>query len=228
MFKQYSGASAAYLDTYAGKIDTLTVAVDNAKESIGKGLIDAFARLSGGSTAQDAVANIESITKAINGLITAVSVVVEGITKLYKGLDFITSFGGLFGANGKIVQKVKPQAQTQAQQTIAKSQIKASTALTKAQKTNTAELKKQAALKKAGTVFDMEQIQLVAALKGKLSEDEKTRAEAQLALLNGNVDLAKKLTDQILQAQDSTGNLAKFLATLPDAKNPFQRCDQSG
>jgi hypothetical protein len=223
--KEYSGASAAYLDTYAGKIDTLTVAVDNAKESIGKGLIDAFGRLSGGSTTQDAVKSIESITSAINGLVTAVSVVVEGLVKLYKGLDFITSFGGLTGANGKIVQKLKPQAQTQTQTAVAKTQIKASTALTKAQKTNTAELKKQAALKKAGTVFDMEQIQLVAALKGKLSEDEKTRAEAQLALLNGNVDLAKKLTDQILQAQDSTGNLAKFLATLPDAKNPFAYLD---
>ena len=224
--KQYSGASAAYLDTYAGKLDILTVASDNAKESIGKGLIDAFARLSGGSTTQDAVKNIEAITGAINGLITAVSVVVQGFVKLYKGLDFLTSFGGLTGANGKIAQKFKPDATaTKTQTTIAKTQIKASTTLTKAQKATTAELKKQAALKKAGTVFDLEQIQLVAALKGKLSADERLRAEAQLALLNGNVDLAKKLTDQILAAQDSTGNLAKFLAALPDAKNPFAYLD---
>jgi len=94
-----------------------------------------------------------------------------------------------------------------------------------AQKSLTAEQKKQAALKKAGTVFDLEQIQLVAALKGKLSEDEKLRVEAQLALLNGNVEVAKKLTDQILAAQDSSGNLAKFLAALPDARNPFQYLD---
>lgn len=223
--KQYSGASAAYLDTYAGKLDVLTVASDNAKESIGKGLIDAFARLSGGSTTQDAVKNIESITSAINGLITAVSVVAAGFVKLYKALDFLTSFGGLTGDKGKIAQKFKPDQVTKTQTNIAKTQIKASTALTKAQKTNTAELKKQATLKKAGTVFDLEQIQLVAALKGKLSADEKLRAEAQLALLNDNAEVAKKLTDQILAAQDSTGALSKFLTSLPDARNPFQYLD---
>lgn len=224
--KQYSGASAAFLDTYAGKLDMLTVASDNAKESIGKGLIDAFARLSGGSTTQDAVKNIESITNAVNGLITAVSVVISGFVKLYKALDFLTSFGGLTGDKGKIAQKFKPDTTaTKTQMTIAKTQIKASTTLTKAQKTNTAELKKQAALKKAGTVFDLEQIQLVAALKGKLSADERLRAEAQLALLNDNAEVAKKLTEQILMAQDSTGALSKFLTSLPDARNPFQYLD---
>jgi hypothetical protein len=91
--------------------------------------------------------------------------------------------------------------------------------------TLTAEQKKQNALKKAGTVFDLEQIQLVAALKGKLSEDDKMRIEAQLALLNGNADVATKLTNQILAAQDSSGNLAKFLSALPNAKNPFEYLD---
>jgi hypothetical protein len=97
--------------------------------------------------------------------------------------------------------------------------------LVKATAKNTAELKKQTALKKAGTVFDLEQIQLVAALKGKLSENEKLRVEAQLALLNGNEAVATKLTNQILAAQDASGNLAKFLAALPNAKNPFEYLD---
>jgi hypothetical protein len=219
--KQFSGASAAYLDTYAGKLDVLSVAADNAKESIGKGLIDAFARAVGGQSVQDAVKTIENITTAINALVTTVSFAVEGLVKLYRLFDFIGSLGGIL--------KVKPpKAATDAgkqQTTLAKTQIKASTALTKAQKTNTAELKKQAALKKAGTVFDLEQIQLVAALKGKLSDEEKKRVEAQLALLNQNEAEAKKLTDQILMAQDSTGNLTKLLANLPDAKNPFQYLD---
>ena len=95
----------------------------------------------------------------------------------------------------------------------------------KASKALTAEQKKQAALKKAGTVFDLEQIQLVAALKGKLSENEKLRVEAQLALLNGNEAVATKLTNQILAAQDASGNLAKFLTALPNAKNPFEYLD---
>jgi hypothetical protein len=89
----------------------------------------------------------------------------------------------------------------------------------------TAEQKKQASLKKSGTVFDLEQIQIVAALKGQVTKEEEIRLQAQLALLNGNADLAKKLTDQILMAQDSSGNLAKFLAALPNARNPFEYLD---
>ena len=229
--KEYSGASAAYLDTYAGKLDILTVAVDNAKESIGKGLIDAFARISGGSNVQDAVKTIESITSAINALVTVISFAVEGLVKLYKGLDWLTSFGGLTGTNGKLFGGKKSPVATKAdttQTTIAKTQIKASTALTKAQKSTTAELKKQAALKKDGTVFDMQQIELLAALKGKLSDDDRKRAELQLALLNGNLTEADSLTKQILMAQDATGNLYKYFLSIGDTKikNPFEFLDK--
>jgi len=227
---EYAGASSTYLDTYAGKLDVLSVAADNAKESIGKGLIDAFARISGGSSVQDTVYTIETITGAINAMVTAVSFAVEGLVKLYKGLDFLTSFGGLTGANGKIAQKLNPKpatsSTTNTQTTIAKTQIKASTALVKAQKTSTAELKKQAQLKKDGTVFDMEQIQLIAALKGKLSDEDRKRVELQLALLNGNVAAADALTKQVLMAQDATGNLYKYFLTVPDAKNPFGYLDK--
>ena len=229
--KQFSGASAAYLDTYSGKLEVLTVAADNAKESIGKGLIDAFARMAGGSSVQDAVKTIQTITKAINGLVTAVSLAVEGVVKLYKGLDYITTLGGLLGEHGKIAEKLNPSLTSKGstvQSTLAKSQLKASTAMTKAQKASTAELKKQASLKKSGTVFDMEQIQLIAALKGKLSAEEKTRVEAQLALLNDNDVLAAKLTKDILMAQDQTGNLYKYFLSIGDTKinNPFAFLDK--
>jgi hypothetical protein len=233
--KEYSGASAAYLDTYAGKLDTLTVAVDNAKESIGKGLVDALIRISGGSNVQDTVKSIESITTAINALVTTVSFAVEGLVKLYKGLDWLTSFGGWTGGNGKLTKpnpKVKqgygsgtPMSLAN-QVNLTKSQIKSSKILTKATTATTAELKKQAALKKDGTVFDMEQIQLIAALKGKLSDDDRHRAELQLALLNGNVTTADALTKQILMAQDATGNLYKYFQQTPDAKNPFGYLDK--
>jgi hypothetical protein len=91
----------------------------------------------------------------------------------------------------------------------------------------TAEQKKQAALKKAGTVFDQEQIQLIAALKGKLSEEDRIRVQAQLAILNENDVLAKNLTRQILMAQDATGGLYNYFLTIGDAKikNPFAFLD---
>jgi hypothetical protein len=95
-------------------------------------------------------------------------------------------------------------------------------------KKNTDELKKQTALKKAGTVFDLEQIQIIAALKGKLSQEDKIRLQAQLAILNENEALASSLTKQILMAQDSTGGLYKFFLAIGDMKiaNPFAFLDQ--
>jgi hypothetical protein len=240
-----AGSAQAYLETTSFKLDALNLAAENAKETIGAGLVDAFARIAGGSETSDAVKAIDNIAKAINGVTAATGFLVGGLVKLYKGLDFLTTFGGLTGADGSLVGILegKPStnrskspagtaartAQQRAAETAAAKRAKELAALTKKQVTSqkalTAEQKKQNALKKAGTVFDLDQIQIVAALKGKLSEEDKIRLQAQLALLNGNSDLATRLTNQILAAQDSTGNLAKFLSALPNAKNPFEYLD---
>ena len=251
MLAKSAGAAQAYLETTAYKMDALTLAGENAKETIGAGLVDAFARLGGGTSTADAVQAIDSIAKGINGITKAAGTAVGLVVKLYQGLDYLTSFGGRTGAGGTIDQYVIAKEKQIAQFKNPRSASPAGTAArTKQQrdaeaaaakrakelqglqkkqvastKALTAEQKKQNALKKAGTVFDLEQIQLVAALKGKLSENEKLRVEAQLALLNGNEAVATKLTNQILMAQDASGNLAKFLAALPNAKNPFEYLD---
>jgi hypothetical protein len=245
MLVKSAGSANAYLETTQYKLDALTLAGNNAKETIGAGLVDAFARIAGGSETSDAVKAIDNIAKAINGVTAATGFLVGGLVKLYKGLDFLTTFGGLTGANGSLVgilegkpstNRSKSPAGTAARtkqqrdaEAAAAKRAKELAALTKKQVTSqkalTAEQKKQTALKKAGTVFDLEQIQIVAALKGKLTKEEETRLKAQLALLSGNADVAAQLTNEILAAQDASGNLAMFLATLPDAKNPFQYLD---
>jgi len=236
-----AGAADAYLTTTAYKMEVLTVASENAKETIGKGLVDAFALLGGGSSATDAAKTLDSIAKAVAGVTTAVGAAVGAIVKLYKALDFVTSLGGLLGENGTLFAPKKPMTTTNRQSSPAgswartKQQRDAEAAAAKrakelaalqkkqvtAQKALTAEQKKQNSLKKSATVFDLDQIQLIAALKGKLSEEEKTRVLAQLALLRGNADEAKRLTDEIIAAQDGGKELAAFLAKLPDARNPF-------
>ena len=226
--KQFAGANQAYLATYSYKLDVLTVAAENAKETIGAGLVEAFARAGGGSEIQDAVKAIDNIAKAINGITQAVGFAVGGLTKLYRALDFVTSLGGIFGADGKLVQKLAPEKIVQETKKLSAAQIKSNTALIKSNKALTAEQKKQAALKKAGTVFDQEQIQLIAALKGKLSEEERKRIEAQLAILNENDVLAQKLTKEILMAQDATGGLYRYFLTIGNTqiKNPFAFLDE--
>jgi hypothetical protein len=91
----------------------------------------------------------------------------------------------------------------------------------KSQKALTAEQKKQNTLKKAGTIFDLEQIQLIAALKTNLSDEDRKRVGLQLALLTGNVSEATKLAGEIAKSQGLSKELSAYLSNLPDAKNPF-------
>jgi hypothetical protein len=233
-----AGAANAYLETTSFKLDVLTLATNNAKETIGKGLVDALARIGGGSEASDAAKAIDNIAKAVNGVTLALGTGIGLLNKFRQGYTnfLIDPFGTGTTTSAPSTNRSKSPAGTfarTAQQRAAEAEAakraKQLAALTaaqvKAQKSLTAEQKKQASLKKSQGVFDLEQIQIVAALKGKLSEDDKIRLQAQLALLNGNADLAARLTNQILLAQDSTGNLAKFLAALPNAKNPFEYLD---
>jgi hypothetical protein len=96
----------------------------------------------------------------------------------------------------------------------------------KAQKALTAEQKKQAMAKKQSALFDLDQIQLVAALKGNLSKEEELRVKLQLALLTDNTSEAEKLSQRLANSIDSTGELAAYLRNLPDAKNPFAGWDE--
>jgi hypothetical protein len=96
--------------------------------------------------------------------------------------------------------------------------VKAQEALLKKQ---TAELKRQALTKKQSALFDIEQIQLIAALQGKLSKEEELRVKLQLALLADNTTEADRLSQKLAMSIDSTGQLAAYLKALPDAKNPF-------
>jgi hypothetical protein len=99
---------------------------------------------------------------------------------------------------------------------------KQNAAVLKSQKALTAEQKKQAMAKKQSALFDLEQIGIIAALKGDISEEERLRLNLQLALLTGNDAMATKLSAQLANSIDQTGNLARYLATLPEANNPFK------
>ena len=227
MNDQFAGSNAAYLNTYSGEVGVLSLAWQNFQEKVG-GTLLTLASFGDGENGHK-----------LNLLAASLDKIGSAIQLIGKGKEAIFGLFDITGKNG-LLSKFNPYPQggtsntpesksiNKYQQQLAKIEAdrkKQNDAIVKSNKALTAEQKKQAALKKAGTVFDLEQIQLVAALKGKLSDEERIRAEAQLALLNGNVDLATKLTNQILMAQDSTGNLAKFLATLPDARNPFQYLD---
>lgn len=76
-------------------------------------------------------------------------------------------------------------------------------------------------LKKQAQIFDLEYIQIYAALQGKLTDEERARVKLQLAILDENVNAAEYLSKKLAESQGQTSMLATFLQNLPDAKNPF-------
>ena len=240
MLGKSAGAADAYLTTTAYKLDVLTLAGDNAKETIGKGLVDAFARIGGGTEASDAAKAIDNIAKATSNVIVVLGTAIGAVEKFRIAYTNFLAGGDV----NKLMAETKPStnrskspagtyartAQQRAAEAEAAKRAKALAALTtkqvKATKALTDEQKKQNALKKAQSIFDLEQIQIIAALKGNISAEDRTRLEAQAAILNGNSELATKLTKDILMAQDSTGKLYQYFLSIPDAKNPFAYLDQ--
>jgi hypothetical protein len=236
MLARSAGAAQDYLTTTSYKMEVLAVATGNAQEIIGEGLIDAFARVGGGTEASDAAKAITNIATATSKVIVALGTAIGFVEKFRKAYTNFLAGGDvnaiMESANKPSTNRSASPAGT-AQRTAQQRQAEAAAAkrakelaaLTKkqldSQKKLNAEQKKQAALKKAGTVFDLEQIQLIAALQGDLSKQDEMRLKAQLALLNNNEVVATSLTKQILMSQDATGNLYKLWQTLPDARNPF-------
>jgi hypothetical protein len=235
MLARSAGSAQAYLETTSYKMEVLTTATGRAQETIGKGLVDALAKVGGGTEASDAAKAIDNIAKATSNVIVALGTGIGLIEKFRKAYTNFLAGGDVdamlqapqpsTNRSASLAGTARRTAQQRAAEALAAKRAKELAALqakqVKSQKALTDEQKKQNALKKAGSIFDLEQVQLIAALKGKLSDEDRKRVELQLALLTGNLSEAKKLTYEIAIAQGLSEKLAGYLASLPDAKNPF-------
>jgi hypothetical protein len=235
--KQFSGANAAYLDTYAGKLQVLSTAAGEAQEKIGAAIIDLTLALAGTGSVDELITKIDRITDRFVGLMDRFT---EGIA-IIKAMLGAKTWTGMFKAaqeaqvaefNRRMKRDYmkawegtnipKTTQQIAAERAAEAAARKRAEQIRKEQEKQTKELKKQNALKKAGTIFDQDQIQIIAALKGKISAEDRKRLELQLALATENTDEVAKLTKELAISQGLGIDLAKFLADLPSAKNPFE------
>ena len=239
MLARSAGAAEEYLTTTSYKMEVLALAASNAQETIGEGLVDALARVGGGTEASDAAKSIDNLANSTSNLIKFLGSAIGLVNKFRKSYTNLLAGGDineLRAGTQPTTNRSKSPAGTAARtaqqrqaEVAAAKRAKELEALTKkqvaSQKALTAEQKKQAALKKAGSIFDLEQVQLIAALKGKLSDEDRKRVELQFALLTGNTKQAQLLTYELAIAQGLGKEIAKDLASLPPAANPFASWD---
>ena len=256
--KQFSGASAAYLDTYAGKMDILNTAADEAKTTIGQGLVDALVALGGQKGNVEGVANVmkngaqwtadftTGVGVLINKLITLGGVIPQDmkfsdtlgakllgmspfalIAKLGKSkrTSPTTGYGSSTGTMADYAYSQKQKQDAAAKTKADAKNLAIQKSLNVVNQKNLAAQKQSALTAKQSLLFNQNAISEVAALKGKLSDEERKKVELMLALEVGNTDQAAILSQQVAQAYDQTGQLAAYLRDLPDAANPFAYWD---
>ena len=160
------------------------------------------------------------------GMFAAIGLVIKGVDALSQSATRATqNLANLFGASkalgvggdqggaAKYAEGAAARAAADAKKASAE-QLKATKAQTKA-------IQDQAKLKKSQSLFDIDQVQIFAALQGKITEDEKLRLSLQLALIQGNASEAEKLAAKLAISQLQTTGLALAIAKLPPALNPF-------
>ena len=236
----FKGSSKAYLNTYAGQWELLTTNAGEAKEVIGKGVIDALMVLSGDTTVEDLAESMNNLAEnTANAMVKLAEIGKALVSPLKPALDLVKGIYGIFewidkNAPKGILEADKPRARAGRMFAGGKDSVKAGQAAAaerlakkreqdrlKAAKADAKAAKDKLALQKAGTLFDLEKTQILAALKGKITDDERKRLELQLAILNGNVSEASKLAYELAISQGLTEKLAKYIADFPSAGNPF-------
>ena len=222
----FGGQATVAVDTYAGAMQRLSVASSNAQEVIGGGLLDALAALGGGGEGglTNTLNLIEKTSTALATFIRRFGVGVGQLAALARG-DFqaFKAIGEGEMNRGKDTSGITPAIRAELNKAAAdKAAKKNRDALLKTTKEQTKAIKEQTALQKAGTLFDQQQTQIIAALKGQVTDEERKRLELQLAILTGNTSEASKLASELAKSQGLTEGLRKFLADIPSAKNPFE------
>lgn len=206
-----SGQAALAADTYSGKLDKLNVAAANASETIGGALIDAFGTFAGNGDIDKAIGKIDFFSKLLATIISP-----KLMEQALSGVDF--KFGIIPILKTPNTNRSASPAGTYARN---QAEMKAAAAAKKQQAdmllNNKKTLKSQQdALKlaKAKAIFDIQKIQIEAALKGKISEEDRLRLLLMKAINAENLGDIDKYTKALDAAQAKTKVLQDLLTAI--------------
>lgn len=225
---QFAGAAKNNADTYAGKIDKMKIAFGDLAEEVGAGIV-AFLESLGDGDYDKGLQKLVDFGTAIGNVFRRAGLTIE-YTKALLNTGFRIDAGeqfkldelraqlanpqmGEFGVNRGVVRDYAKQLELQKK--IVREREKAA-------KLTEKDRKNQLALNRAKAVFDIEKIQIEAALQGKITEEERTRLLLMKAILEEDVNKAEKLTAKLETIQKQTLELAEALTTL-EANDPFAK-----
>lgn len=240
--QKFKGSGEASLDSYAGKMALLKVATADASEVIGKSLLDAITTASGQDGFPKFIRLIEGATNILSDLITGIGRtirLIDIIASPSKGVsDIIRKVRNQYAIwnredlqvakerNGVAKNFTSFQSKQAAAQVLATKNAQVQAKLERDRlatlKKQNAEKAAQAAIDKANQmlntakgVFDIDQIQVQAALQNQtLTENERKRLEIKQAIFALEAALDAQDQKRIASGTTLLGNLLGQFATL--------------
>jgi hypothetical protein len=223
--KKFSGQALAAADGYSGSIDRLTVASENAKEIIGKDLLDAMQLIAGEDGIGGATTAMEGFATEVGNAIYGVGVLISELKKIpgagiigdfLKGAAQASGLGllSLLGKNKKAENAGTP-AQSPGQRAaidkINKDAIKIQKQQNDLKKIDNANTTRklvltadQQALEELKKKFDVERIGLFAALNNATDQETQMRLKSLIAIKDNDTALAGKI-----KAEDEAAEAAR-------------------
>jgi hypothetical protein len=227
--KTFAGQAAARLDTYAGKMDLLKVSTENAKEEIGKGLLDALTLLGEDKSIQNATDAMDGFAKSTSDAIYGTAVLIKKLQKL-PGAKAIFNVQNIpvagaylsgipqYGAAERAKNSADRGGAERVQSRIYLDQLRRETKilkdLAKQRALELAALKAKSEVDKLRDKFDVERIGLMKALNEATDLETQQRILAKIAILDNNEALATKINAELEAAKkakelaDAFGNSA--------------------
>lgn len=228
----FAGSAKKSADSFQGSMNKLTVASTNASEIIGTGLIDALKMLGDDNSVSSLAQDMEDVALYIGDAIRGVGVLlnklksIPGAGVLFDAFKVFqkTSALGVLNTLGQ-ASRTAPKPFSTGMSISGQSQpsVKITKEQTKVAKETLKISKDQLKLAKAKAIFDLQKIQIEAALKGKISEEEKIRLLLLRAIAEENIEDIEKYTKMLNAVQGKVEQLQDTLAEVysMDAGNPF-------
>jgi hypothetical protein len=239
----FAGQAQTAAQTYSGQLDILKVAANEASETIGYALIDSIVKLGGQNGAKDLATQMQTLADNTANVITGITVVLDYFKKLDSAMpswlkttiNFLERFNplgqakealkilGELGAKEKALEEQRKNNFSDRGMNARAADIadKKAKALLATNKNISKEKKVQAASDKLKGMFDIDAIQIAAALKGKISDLDRKSLEAMQALKTEDKNDDIKALENLEQAKIAAdaADRARKIKALQDTIN---------
>jgi hypothetical protein len=207
---RFAGAGKTALSGYAGQMDKLNLATSRAADTLGLAFLDSFKSIAGGGDIDRATSKIDKFSKALAGVIRVLTGA-NSLQAMLKDVEW-TGFLGLVPVAPKLQSAQSPgerkaidAAAKKAEEQrlkIMREQAKLSAKILADKRLSAAIDKANLALNKGTDIFDMDKIQLNAAMINQAEQLGKVTSQGQLLMIAN--DIARlKIKQDILALEDA-------------------------